>query len=128
MNWRERITSDPQVCHGKACIRGTRIMVSVVLDNLAAGRTHEQILKSYPSMTAEDPRDGRLFRWSRRSVATAPQVDSPRNLAWAWGSDTHSRGDEAHDRSDAAARISIGRSTSGSADSRPVRRERGPGR
>lgn len=39
MNWRDRIISDPAVCHGKACIRGTRIQVSVVLDNLAAGLT-----------------------------------------------------------------------------------------
>ena len=37
MNWREHITVDPGICHGKACIRGTRIMASVVLDNLAVG-------------------------------------------------------------------------------------------
>jgi uncharacterized protein (DUF433 family) len=36
MNWRERITATPLVCHGKACIKGTRIMVSVILDNLAS--------------------------------------------------------------------------------------------
>ncbi|MEK7845421.1 MAG: DUF433 domain-containing protein, partial [Nitrospinota bacterium] len=34
MDWRERITVDPFVCHGKACIKGTRIMDSVILDNL----------------------------------------------------------------------------------------------
>jgi uncharacterized protein (DUF433 family) len=34
--WQERITINPAVCHGKACIRGTRVMVSVILDNLAA--------------------------------------------------------------------------------------------
>jgi uncharacterized protein (DUF433 family) len=56
MNWRDRITSDPQICHGKVSIRGTRIAVSVVLDNLAAGRTHAQILVSYPSLTEEDIR------------------------------------------------------------------------
>jgi len=37
MDWRDRITIDPAVCHGKACIKGTRVMVSVVLDNLGAG-------------------------------------------------------------------------------------------
>ena len=37
MDWRERITVDPAVCHGQACIKGTRVMVAVVLDNLAAG-------------------------------------------------------------------------------------------
>jgi len=54
MNWRERISVDPQVCHGKACIKGTRIMVSVILDNLAAGISIEEILKSYPSLSRED--------------------------------------------------------------------------
>jgi uncharacterized protein (DUF433 family) len=34
-DWNQRITSTPDVCHGKTCIRGTRIMVSVILDNLA---------------------------------------------------------------------------------------------
>ncbi len=50
----ERISVDPNVCHGKACIKGTRIMVSVILDNLAAGSTAEEIIKSYPSLTKED--------------------------------------------------------------------------
>lgn len=53
MNWRDYITVDPAVCHGRACIRGTRIMVSVVLDNLAAGLTPEEILHSYPSLSRE---------------------------------------------------------------------------
>jgi len=47
VNWRERITVDPSICHGKACIRGTRVMVSVVLDNLGAGETSEQIAAAY---------------------------------------------------------------------------------
>lgn len=57
MDWRDRIAVDPHVCHGKACVSsqgGTRVMVSVILDNLAAGVAHEQILKSYPSLTSED--------------------------------------------------------------------------
>jgi len=54
MDWRERIAVDPLVCHGKACIKGTRIMVSVILDNLAAGIDREEILRSYPSLSAED--------------------------------------------------------------------------
>jgi len=52
-NWRDFITADPEVCHGKPCIKGTRIMVSVVLDNLAAGVTLDELLKSYPSLTRE---------------------------------------------------------------------------
>ena len=54
MNWRERITVDPLICHGKACIKGTRIMVSVILDNLAEGAGEKEILKSYPSLKPED--------------------------------------------------------------------------
>lgn len=54
MDWRERISVDPNVCHGKACIKGTRIMVSVVLDNLAAGESPDRILASYPTLAKED--------------------------------------------------------------------------
>jgi len=47
MSWQDRITVNPAVCHGKACIRGTRVMVSVVLDNLAAGEPPEEIMRGY---------------------------------------------------------------------------------
>jgi uncharacterized protein (DUF433 family) len=47
VSWRERITVDPAVCHGKACIKGTRVMVSVILDKLAAGETAEEIMQGY---------------------------------------------------------------------------------
>jgi uncharacterized protein (DUF433 family) len=53
MDWKQHISVSPDVCHGKACIRGTRVMVSVVLENLAAGLTPEQILKEYPSLTPD---------------------------------------------------------------------------
>jgi uncharacterized protein (DUF433 family) len=54
MDWRERITVNPMICHGKACIKGTRIMVSVILDNLASDIGEKEILESYPSLTLED--------------------------------------------------------------------------
>ena len=50
MNWREHITVDPAVCHGSACIKGTRVMVSVILDNLAVGLKPDEIVRSYPSI------------------------------------------------------------------------------
>ncbi len=50
----ERILSDPAICHGRACIQGTRIMVSVILDNLADGVDNAVILKNYPTLTEED--------------------------------------------------------------------------
>jgi len=47
------ISVDPLICHGQACIRGTRIQVSVVLDCLAAGMTEQEILDAYPTLTVE---------------------------------------------------------------------------
>ena len=52
--WQERISVNPAVCHGKACIRGTRVMVSVVLDNPAAGVSRHEILASYPALSDAD--------------------------------------------------------------------------
>ena len=54
MDWREHVTVDPAICHGQACIKGTRITVSVVLDNLAASASADDILRSYPSLSAKD--------------------------------------------------------------------------
>lgn len=52
----QRIVLNPALCHGKACIKGTRIMVSVILDNLAEGASMEEIIEDYPSLTKEDIR------------------------------------------------------------------------
>ena len=52
MKWQEYITVEPDICHGKACLKGTRIPVSVILDNLAAGLTPEEIKQSHPSLPA----------------------------------------------------------------------------
>jgi uncharacterized protein (DUF433 family) len=49
MNRRDRITVDPRVCHGKACIRGTRVKVSVI----PASIPPEEILRSYPTLRPE---------------------------------------------------------------------------
>jgi uncharacterized protein (DUF433 family) len=53
-NWRERISVNPAVCHGKPCIRGTRVVVSVIVDNVAAGVPREGIHVSYPSLADAD--------------------------------------------------------------------------
>jgi len=50
----DRISTDSQICHGRACIKGTRIMVAVILDNIASGNSPEEILKSYPTLCPED--------------------------------------------------------------------------
>ena len=55
-DWHDRIVSNPNICHGKPCIRGTRIMVSVILDNLAEDLTPEEIVREYPPLTLDDVR------------------------------------------------------------------------
>jgi len=50
MDWKPLISADPKVLHGAVCFAGTRVPVSVVLDNLADGETPERILEAYPSL------------------------------------------------------------------------------
>ncbi len=52
----KRISIDPAVCFGKACIRGTRIWVSLIVENLAEGATEGEILDAYPQLSTEDIR------------------------------------------------------------------------
>jgi uncharacterized protein (DUF433 family) len=54
MNWQDRITVDPKVLVGKPVIKGTRIAVEFIVELVANGWTHEQILKNYPHLTDED--------------------------------------------------------------------------
>lgn len=56
MSWQERISVSPDICHGKPCIKGTRVMVTVILDNLAVGLSAEEIVESYPTVQLEDIR------------------------------------------------------------------------
>jgi len=53
-NWKDRISVNPNICHGRPCIRGTRIWVSLILDLLASGSTTDEILGEYPHLKLED--------------------------------------------------------------------------
>ena len=53
-DWQKRISVNPRVCHGKPCIKGTRVMVSIILDYLRAGEAHEEILRQYPTLKPQD--------------------------------------------------------------------------
>lgn len=53
-NYLNAISVNPKICHGKPCIKGTRIMVSVILDCLAEGLSEKGILKHYPSLKKQD--------------------------------------------------------------------------
>jgi uncharacterized protein (DUF433 family) len=50
----ERISIDPNVCFGKACIRGTRIWVALIIEHLASGQSKKEILEDYPALDAHD--------------------------------------------------------------------------
>lgn len=54
MNYLERITVNPEICHGKPIVRGMRWPVVVVLDLLASGMTNEEILDEHPELERED--------------------------------------------------------------------------
>ncbi len=74
-DWRERITVDPNICRGKACIRGTRILVSVILDSLAAGLTPAEIVGTYPSLKTADIQAALDYaaELARKSTAPTPK-------------------------------------------------------
>ena len=50
VSWREHLTSDPRVCGGRLCAKGTRVLVTVILDSIAEGSSRDEILRSYPSL------------------------------------------------------------------------------
>jgi uncharacterized protein (DUF433 family) len=54
MSGQDRISADPETCHGAPCIRGTRVLVTVILDNLAAGASRAEIVKAYPGLEDDD--------------------------------------------------------------------------
>lgn len=53
IDWKARIVSLPDACHGKPCIRGTRVMASSILGSLAAGFSRDDVLANYPGIRAE---------------------------------------------------------------------------
>jgi len=82
MDWRKYISVDPEVCHGKPCFKGTRIMVSAVLEFLEAGQPFREIKAAYPRLTRshvqaalqfarESVESGRsyVFRLARHAVS-----------------------------------------------------------
>ena len=56
MNWRDHVIEDPAVCHGKPTIKGTRVLVSVILSYLASAHPISSILEEFPSLTERDVR------------------------------------------------------------------------
>lgn len=50
IDWRDHLSASPAVCGGRLCARGTRVLVTNILDSLAEGSSREEILRSYPSL------------------------------------------------------------------------------
>lgn len=68
-----RITFDPQILGGKACIRGMRISVALIVNLLANGMSTEEILAEYPDLEAEDIQQAlRYAAWTAEDVIYAP--------------------------------------------------------
>lgn len=61
MNWRDHISSHPEIMFGKMVIKGTRIPVELILEKLAAGNTVEDLIQTYPRITAADVQACLLF-------------------------------------------------------------------
>jgi uncharacterized protein (DUF433 family) len=57
----DRISVDPNICFGKACIRGTRIWVALIVENLADGVTEKELLEDYPQLTPDDIRAALVY-------------------------------------------------------------------
>jgi len=70
----KRINIDPNVSFGKPCIRGTRIWVSLIMDNLASGISEDEILAAYPTLEKDD---------IRAAMAYAAELARDRYVAFA---------------------------------------------
>lgn len=70
----ERITIDPKVCFGRPVIRGTRVWVALIVDNLADGVSEDELLDAYPQLTREDIRAALAFaaEMTRERVLPVP--------------------------------------------------------
>jgi uncharacterized protein (DUF433 family) len=69
-----RITVQPDICHGKPCVRGMRYPVSLILELLAAGMSHAEILADYPALEEDDIRDCLVYAARLSDLKTLPYV------------------------------------------------------
>ena len=76
MNINQRITIDPQICHGKPCIRSLRYPVTMILELLASGMSHPEILADYPDLEEEDIRACLQYAAKLSDVKTSTRVSA----------------------------------------------------
>lgn len=70
----KRITVDPNICHGKPCIRGLRYPVETVLELLASGMSHDEILEDYEDLELADLQASLLFVVELSKVKTISKL------------------------------------------------------
>ncbi len=75
MRWQDYISSNPEVCHGKACITGTRVMATIILDSLAEGLGVEEIIEHYPSVSREGVQATLLYAAELAKERVVPLTD-----------------------------------------------------
>lgn len=75
MDWRDRISIDPRIHHGKPCIKGTRVPASVIVGTIAEGHSPERVLQSWPQLTMEDVTAALWFASALAAEATAIPAD-----------------------------------------------------
>jgi uncharacterized protein (DUF433 family) len=74
----DRITADPEILGGKACIRGMRISVSLVVNLVASGMTSDEIMADYPDLEPDDIRQALQYAaWTADDAVYAPLDVSP---------------------------------------------------
>jgi uncharacterized protein (DUF433 family) len=76
MNLTERITIDPEICHGKPTIRGLRYPVEMILELLSSGMTSDQILADYPDLEREDILAALDYAWRLSQVKRIEPVSA----------------------------------------------------
>lgn len=76
MNVNQRITIDPQICHGKPCIRGLRYPLTMILELLASGMSHPEILADYPDLEEDDIRACLQYAAKLSDVKTSTRVSA----------------------------------------------------
>ena len=75
MRWQDYISITPEVCHGKACITGTRVMATVILDSLAEGLEVDEIIEQYPSVSREAVQATLLYAAELAKERVVPLTD-----------------------------------------------------
>jgi len=75
MNWRDRISIDPRIHHGKPCIKGTRVPVSVIVGSIADGDTPARIIEAWPHLSRDDIEAALRFAAALAGIADCIPVE-----------------------------------------------------